>query len=240
MRKAFYVLHALCLVLLVSPHKGFSQSSKTVWGGVYTDAQAERGKVRYDMNCGSCHRGGPPNIDVLMRDWSGTTLESFFNQIKTTMPANAPASLSDSNYLDLVAYILRADAFPAGSDELEAATLKHIRIEPKDGSQQVPNFALVSVVGCLNQAVDNGWLLVNASEPARTKDPASSKDEELRSIQSKTLGTQKLLLMNVYPSPDAYKSHKVETKGFLIREPNETRLNVTSLQSLAPDCEPAG
>src|SRR5436309_3255126 len=80
----------------------------------------------------------------------------------------------------------------------------------------------------------------NASEPARTKDPASSKDEELRSIQSKTLGTQKLLLMNVYPSPDAYKSHKVETKGFLIREPNETRLNVTSLQSLAPDCEPAG
>src|SRR5213593_1032350 len=236
--RTLYVLHALCLVLLVSPHKGFSQSSKTVWGGVYTDAQAERGKVRYDMNCGSCHRGGPPNIDVLMRDWSGTVLEGFFNRIKTTMPANAPGSLSDSYYLDVVAFILRTDGFPAGNDALEAAALKDVRIEPKDGSQQVPNFALASVVGCLSQEAGKEWFLLNASEPARSKDPAASKDEELKNVQSKALGTQKVILMNVYPAPDAYKSHTVEAKGFLIREPNALRLNVTSFQSLAPSCDP--
>jgi hypothetical protein len=173
-----------------------------------------------------------------MRDWSGTNLDGLFNRIKMTMPANAPGSLSEGNYVDLVAYILSVDGFPTGSDELEPATLKSIRVEPKDGSQQVPNFSLVHVVGCLSEGLDKGWMLTNASEPVRTKDPASSKDDELKNVQAKTLGTQKLILMNVYPAPDPYKGHKVEAKGFLIREPNEPRVNVTSLQSLAPRCDP--
>ena len=231
------VISASIVISLMWGGDAFSQPVKTIWSGVYTEAQAERGKAEYETNCASCHRGGPPNSDVLIRDWSGTALESFFSQIKMTMPPDAPGSLSDSNYLDIVAYILRVDAFPAGSDELEPAMLRNIRIEANDGSQPVPNFALVHVVGCLSQAAENGWVLLNASEPVRTKDPASSKDDELRNVQSKALGTQKLVLMNVYPSPDAYRNHKVEAKGFLIREPNETRVNVTSLQSLAPNCD---
>ena len=229
---------AILTVLLLTQGHGFSQSARTIWSGVYTEVQAERGKARYEMSCASCHKGGPPNSDLLMRDWSGTSLDSFFDRIKTTMPANAPGSLSDSNYIDIMAYILRADDFPSGSDELEPAMLKGIRLEAKDGSQQVPNFALVSVAGCLSQGSDNGWLLINASEPVRTKDPGPSKEDELKTVQSKTLGGQKLILMNVYPAPDAYKGHKVEAKGFLIRESKETRVNVTSWQSLDPSCDP--
>ena len=91
---------------------GFSQSAKTIWTGVYTEAQAERGKAQYELSCTSCHKGGPPNSDVLIRDWSGTNLDGLFEQIKMTMPANAPGSLSEGNYVDLVAYILRVDGFP--------------------------------------------------------------------------------------------------------------------------------
>jgi uncharacterized membrane protein YcgQ (UPF0703/DUF1980 family) len=45
--------------------------------------------------------------------------------------------------------------------------------------------------------------------------------------------------MNVYPRPEAYAGHKVEAKGFLIRDPTGDRLNATAVQSLAPRCEKA-
>jgi uncharacterized membrane protein YcgQ (UPF0703/DUF1980 family) len=43
--------------------------------------------------------------------------------------------------------------------------------------------------------------------------------------------------MNVYPRPEAYAGHKVEAKGFLIRDPTGDRLNATAVQSLAPRCD---
>jgi uncharacterized membrane protein YcgQ (UPF0703/DUF1980 family) len=50
------------------------------------------------------------------------------------------------------------------------------------------------------------------------------------------LGAQTFHLLNVYPRPDPYKGHKVEAKGFLIRDPGGNRINVTSVQTLASRC----
>jgi len=216
---------------------GENAKATTVWSGVYTEAQANRGNTAYETNCASCHQSGPPASEVLIRDWSGKDLGGFFDQIKMTMPADAPSSLSDRTYVDIVAYILHTDDFPAGATELSPGLLKSIRVEPRDGGQQVPDFALVGVVGCLVQGSDKAWRLTSASEPVRTKDPESSKDDELKIAQAKALGAQKFLLMDVYPAPDAIKGYKVEAKGFLIRNPQENRLNVTSLQGLASKCE---
>ena len=99
------------------------------------------------------------------------------------------------------------------------------------------SFALVSVVGCLVQDADKAWRLTSASEPARAKDPEASKEAELKSAQARALGVQKFLLMDVYPAPESYKGFKVETKGFLIKDAKESRLNVTSLQGLDAKCE---
>ena len=66
---------------------------------------------------------------------------------------------------------------------------------------------------------------------------APSKDEALENVQTKALGTQKFRLSNIYPEPDPYRNHKVEAKGFLIRGPNEDRVNVTSMQSLYSHCD---
>jgi mono/diheme cytochrome c family protein len=212
-------------------------AGQTVWDGVYTDAQASRGKTQYDASCRSCHRGGPRSGDEFMRDWDGSDVESLFKQIKATMPSSDPSSLSDAAYADIVAYMLKANAFPAGSSELDAAAIRPVRIEGRNGPGPVPEFALIRVVGCLAQAPGTAWTLTDANEPARTKDPASSRDDELKKSQAAGPETQTFRLLNVYPAPDPYRGHKVEAKGFLIRDPGGNRINVTSVRSLASRCD---
>ena len=210
--------------------------SKTVWDGIYTSAQATRGQAQYESTCRSCHREGPRKGEAFMRDWQGTGLDGLFSQIKSSMPAGAPGSLSDPTYLDIVAYMLQVNEFPAGAAELSADAIKSIRVEGKNGPGPVPNFALVQVVGCLSAGPDASWNVGSATEPIRTKDPSPSTDDELKTSQAAALGSKAFQLLNVYPRPDAYKGHRVEAKGFLIRDPNGDRLNVTSVQSLAPGC----
>ena len=214
---------------------------RTVWEGVYTDAQAARGQTQYEASCRACHAGGPRRDEAFMRDWSGTDVESLFSWIRAYMPPGArsslSASLSDAAYLDIVAYMLRGNAFPAGRDELSAGAIKNIRIEGRNGPEPVPDFVLVRTVGCLAQGPGAAWMLADAGEPVRTKDPAASKDEELKNSEGAALGTQTFRLLNVYPTPAPYTGHKVEAKGFLIRDPSGNRLNVTSVQTLAPRCD---
>ena len=171
-----------------------------------------------------------------MRNWSGTDLNGLFNQMKVSMPADAPSSLSDDAYLDIVADMLQVNAFPAGSTELKIDMLKNIRVERREGPEPVANFVLVQVIGCLGQGSDKVWTLTNASALVRTKDPQPSKDDELKNLERIGLGSQNFQLMNVYPAPDSHRGHKVEAKGFLIRDPKGDRINVTSVQSLAPAC----
>ena len=209
---------------------------RTVWDGVYTDVQAARGRTRYQAICSACHQDGPRRGEAFMRDWSGTDVESLFRRIKASMPPGAPSSLSDAEYADIVAYMLRVNTFPAGRDELSADAVRSIRIEGKNGPEPVPNFALVRVVGCLREGSDTASVLAEASEPVRTKDPAASRDEELKGSEEAALGTHTFRLLNVYPRPDPYRGHKVEAKGFLIRDPGGDRINVTAVQTLAPDC----
>ena len=59
----------------------------------------------------------------------------------------------------------------------------------------------------------------------------------MKNSEAAPLGTQTFRLLNVYPRPDPYKGHKVEAKGFLIRDPGGNRINVTSVQTLASGCD---
>jgi hypothetical protein len=53
------------------------------------------------------------------RKWTGRSLRDLFDLIRTTMPENAPGSLTDRAYADLVAFILEGNGFPPGSEPLE-------------------------------------------------------------------------------------------------------------------------
>jgi quinohemoprotein ethanol dehydrogenase len=100
--------------------------------------QALRGKDEYDKSCGSCHGqdlGGRDPAPALTGDafsvhWLGRTVGDLFGKVHSTMPQTKPDSLSHQTYLDIVAFMLRANNIPVGKDSLkdDPATLKNLKI----------------------------------------------------------------------------------------------------------------
>ena len=216
---------------------------RTVKDGVFTADQAVRGRERYESTCLRCHgvdlTGGAGRSlvgDVFLRDWAGLTLDGLFERMQS-MPPGGAETLAEDAYVDIISYVLERNGFPAGGDELSGGLLNGVRVEGEDGPDVVPNFALVQVVGCLMGSAADGWRLAHASEEVRTGDPEPSAGDELREVRRRPLGGGAFGLMYVFPSPEAYVGHTVETKGLLIRGDTNS-LNVTAVQSLSERCEP--
>jgi cytochrome c len=116
------------------------ETSRSVWDGVYTSQQANRGRVQYESRCADCH-GDELEGDVVehpelaggnFRDkWNGETLGDLFERIHRDMPQRNPGSLSRETTVDVIAYILSANKYPAGPQELprDTPSLKEIRME---------------------------------------------------------------------------------------------------------------
>jgi mono/diheme cytochrome c family protein len=234
------------VLLLALPVVAAAQSTSataTVWQGVYTDAQAARGQSEYATHCASCHREDLSGYNEIlkgrrfMEKYRETSLDLLFEKTRTTMPRGAPASLSDKAYVDIVSYVLKVNEFPAGGAELRVEDLPKIQLIGRDGPEPVPDFSLVRVIGCLDtNASDGAWMLLNSTDPIRTGNPQPAAGE-LEVAGSWPLGpkTYRLLVSAAY-KPDTHKRHRVEVRGFLIRRPAETRLNITSLETLDPSC----
>jgi len=92
-------------------------------------------------------------------------------------------------------------------------------------------------VGCLTSGPNDTWVLTNASEPVRSRSLNDTTAEELQSSASRPLGTQKFRLQNVGERAAAVQGGKVQAKGVLIRQYMNDRINVTSLQTVAPICK---
>jgi hypothetical protein len=61
--------------------------------------------------------------------------------------------------------------------------------------------------------------------------------DELKKAAASPLGSDQFLLVSVLPfKPNAYQGQKVSAKGLFYKDPSQNRLNVTSLQSVAPSC----
>jgi alcohol dehydrogenase (cytochrome c) len=112
------------------------ETGRSVWQGVYTTAQSERGKSVYQQSCGQCHGEtlggdiGPTLVGPFWAIWEGRTAAELYKVIRTTMPADAPESLKPQEYADLIAYLFNVNTFPAGEKELpaEPAELERITI----------------------------------------------------------------------------------------------------------------
>ena len=215
----------------------------TVWDGVFNDQQAQRGEESYTAHCRGCHgpegSGGRATAitgDQFFARWGEDTLSGLFRSIAGTMPRNAPASLNQETYLDIVAYVLRINDYPVGAEELTAEAVGTILVTGRDGPGQVPNFQLVQVVGCLTKGSDGDWLVTNSSEPVRTRDPAPSRD--LDRLEDTPLGSGVFSLMFLPSDPEEHRGRRVEVKGILIRADDLSSLNTMSLQPLMSACPP--
>jgi S-disulfanyl-L-cysteine oxidoreductase SoxD len=132
-----FVMAVVLVICAVSATAAQAQTVSSTWDGVYTDAQAVRGSAKYQQ-CAMCHGASlegngeaPPLTGRFIPDWAGTTLADLFDKIQTTMPLFAPGTLSASDTTDLIAFLLKSNNFPAGSNELasSADALKNVSFD---------------------------------------------------------------------------------------------------------------
>ena len=119
----------------------------SVWDGVFTEAQAARGRLAYSGGCGFCHgrrlNGAPDDPDMrstpplararFLREWDGRSLATLYEYTRLTMPEDNPGSLTDQEFVDAIAYMLSVGGMPAGDDELapDSQSLARIVIRPR-------------------------------------------------------------------------------------------------------------
>ncbi len=104
--------------------------------------------------------------------------------------------------------------------------------------QKQGDVKLMTVVGCLrHDSGDLPWVLERATGGKNAKTAFSSQDE-LRASGEQSLGSFEHRLLGVSEfGVEPHVGHKVQVKGLQFSYEGESRINVTSFQHLAPNCE---
>jgi sugar lactone lactonase YvrE/mono/diheme cytochrome c family protein len=140
MRRAVFITAlAVGAGVLIAGQLRAQDGPKSVWDGVYTEAQAERGKAAYTQSCVFCHgpelagtgEAKPLAGPEFLSSWNGLSVGELLDRTRTTMPQQAPASLDRAAYADILAYMLKFNGFPAGQSELQQRSefLTGVRID---------------------------------------------------------------------------------------------------------------
>jgi hypothetical protein len=109
---------------------------------------------------------------------------------------------------------------------------------PRQGSGQAANkVEIVSVAGCLKEATPNNWTLSAATDPVPSNANApAAKDVPATPPAGKNVF--RLIGVSEFNLP-AQRDHTVIVKGLFIKAAPMSRLNVTSVTTVAPSCVPA-
>ncbi|HTJ27901.1 MAG TPA: PQQ-binding-like beta-propeller repeat protein, partial [Candidatus Limnocylindria bacterium] len=121
--------------------------SRAAPAGYYTQAQATDGQTVYTQRCAQCHganlqgQSGPALAgSQFQQHYANGTLAQLYGFIIKQMPADAPGSLSQKDYLDVTAFILAKNGVPAGSTPLSASTMTErltgVMRQPPSGAPQ--------------------------------------------------------------------------------------------------------
>ena len=85
---------------------------------LYTEAQARRGQRAFRQVCSDCHYTSEFKGPVFTDAWARRTARDFYRELRRTMPDDNPGGLPRQTYVDVMAYILELNGYPAGPDEL--------------------------------------------------------------------------------------------------------------------------
>ena len=138
MRSRFAAATVVTVVVIGAFYSALrAQQTRSVWDGVYTEEQAKRGAVLFDLECAGCHgpagEGGgmPPALvgGAFTANYDGQTVGDLFERNRTTMPVGKEGQLSAQAIAEITAFLLQCNEFPAGAAELssQAMMLKTIR-----------------------------------------------------------------------------------------------------------------
>ncbi len=137
--RPFVTAAAVFAIALPGLLQAQTAAMRSVWDGVYTQAQADRGKAAFEQNCAKCHGGQLQGMDEIpplsgghfMADWETQSIADLVQRIHNTMPMDNPGALSTASSTDVVAYLLSQNKIPAGDTELptEASMQSQISID---------------------------------------------------------------------------------------------------------------
>ena len=132
---------ALVTTIALSSVSAQNGAKATSNDGVFTKAQADRAGAQFTKMCADCHAftgtqrkkpgdvvlGGP----LFFKAWNGRTLDEMVTTIVMTMPSDGSGEVTEPEGLDLVAYILQQNGYPAGSKPLTKETASTVVLRPK-------------------------------------------------------------------------------------------------------------
>ena len=107
---------------------------KTIWSGVYSQAQAQRGAELHSSVCAKCHGNRlngagwpdqPPSPAIaregFLKRWEGKPLSALADYVRERMPADDPGGLTDQEISDAIAQMLAVSSVPPGSEDLNVS-----------------------------------------------------------------------------------------------------------------------
>jgi mono/diheme cytochrome c family protein len=99
----------------------------------YTNEQAVRGQQVYQTTCVRCHPPGHLDGETFSVGWNERRVFDLYSLLRNTMPQDKPGSLTDDEYIDVIAYLLQRNHIPASSVALrpDTASLRDARIDVK-------------------------------------------------------------------------------------------------------------
>jgi mono/diheme cytochrome c family protein len=111
-------------------------TTKTRTAGFYTAEQGARGADVYKGQCMRCHSIADHSGADFRQAWHGQTVRSLYDYLRSTMPDDDPGTLTEQQYIDVTAYLLKVNGMPAGDSALVADTvaLRKLVIDIKSSS----------------------------------------------------------------------------------------------------------
>ena len=110
-----------------------SDTLRSTQSGVFTEAQAKRGAQTYAGICQSCHTPSEHTGAQFNQSWNARPLSDLFVYLCQNMPKDNPGSLDPADAVDVMAFLLKLNAMPAGAQELapDSLALKKILIDTR-------------------------------------------------------------------------------------------------------------
>ncbi len=107
---------AAALLVVLAIGRPASADGLTTNDAIYSKQQAKAGEQLYKDNCLLCH--DKKYFRPVFVAWQGKTLGTMYTVMNTSMPQTNPGVLPLKDYVDILAYILSLNRYPAGSRPL--------------------------------------------------------------------------------------------------------------------------